>query len=409
MERQKEKYQKAGHKSIFVVVFFLVLMLLAMFVLSPGIKGIFLDHGLKWLYILAFSFFVSFLVTPLVRLSVLRIGVLDNPDTRKIHTDPIPLLGGIAIYVAFTATVANNLDFSDNLKGIIIGATMLMLCGMADDVVGVSAKLKLLVQITASLVMSWFGIKFDFLPNTLMGNIGEVAITAFWVVGITNALNFFDGMDGLAVGITAIMAFFIGLFAIQADGQNHLMLLSLSLMGSCLGFLPYNFRLRGPATIFIGDTGSMLLGFSIAAMAVMGVWGTVIVDGAERNDPVKAFSVPILIMGVLIFDMIYTTVERIVTEKVSNFREWIDYTGKDHLHHRLNALGLSRRQSVLFIYLMCTGLGLSAIALKNGRPIDSLLLIIQAIVVSLAILILMVRGAKNLEEKVERQENKVRL
>ncbi len=409
MQRQKEKYQKVGHKSIFVVVFFLVLILLAMFVLSPGIKGIFLDHGLKWLYILAFSFFVSFLVTPLVILSVLRIGVLDNPDTRKIHTDPIPLLGGIAIYVAFTATVANNLDFSDNLKGIIIGATMLMLCGMADDVVGVSAKLKLLVQITASLVMSWFGIKFDFLPNTLMGNIGEVASTAFWVVGITNALNFFDGMDGLAVGITAIMAFFIGLFAIQADGQSHLMLLSLSLMGSCLGFLPYNFRLRGPATIFIGDTGSMFLGFSIAGMAVMGVWGTVIVDGAERNDPVKAFSVPILIMGVLIFDMIYTTVERIVTEKVSNFREWIDYTGKDHLHHRLHALGLSRRQSVLFIYLMCTGLGLSAIALKNGRPIDSLLLIIQAIVVSLAIVILMVRGAKNLEEKVERRENKVRL
>ena len=409
MQRQKEKYQKVGHKSIFVVIFFLVLILLAMFVLSPGIKGIFLDHGLKWLYILAFSFFVSFLVTPLVILSVLRIGVLDNPDTRKIHTDPIPLLGGIAIYVAFTATVANNLDFSDNLKGIIIGATMLMLCGMADDVVGVSAKLKLLVQITASLVMSWFGIKFDFLPNTLMGNIGEVASTAFWVVGITNALNFFDGMDGLAVGITAIMAFFIGLFAIQADGQSHLMLLSLSLMGSCLGFLPYNFRLRGPATIFIGDTGSMFLGFSIAGMAVMGVWGTVIVDGAERNDPVKAFSVPILIMGVLIFDMIYTTVERIVTEKVSNFREWIDYTGKDHLHHRLHALGLSRRQSVLFIYLMCTGLGLSAIALKNGRPIDSLLLIIQAIVVSLAIVILMVRGAKNLEEKVERRENKVRL
>jgi len=257
--------------------------------------------------------------------------------------------------------------------------------------------------------MSWFGIKFDFLPNTLMGNIGEVAITAFWVVGITNALNFFDGMDGLAVGITAIMAFFIGLFAIQADGQSHLMLLSLSLMGSCLGFLPYNFRLRGPATIFLGDTGSMLLGFSIAGMAVMGVWGTVIVDGAERNDPVKAFSVPILIMGVLIFDMIYTTVERIVTEKVSNFREWIDYTGKDHLHHRLHALGLSRRQSVLFIYLMCTGLGLSAIALKNGRTVDSLLLIIQAIVVSLAIVILMFKGAKNLEEKVERQEKKVRL
>ena len=373
-------------RALLVIFYYLGVMFLTIFVLSPKVRDVLFSRGLRWVHLLTFSFLVSYLVTPLVRLSAAKIGVLDVPNARKIHGKPTPLLGGLAVYAAFASTILNNFDFSIELKGVAIGATMVLFVGLVDDVVGLSAKIKLLAQVMASLVMVIFGVTFEFVSPSTWGSVVEVIITVFWMVGITNAMNFFDGMDGLAAGLAAVSSLFIGIVAIQTN-QAFLMFLALSLLGSCLGFLPYNFRLRGGATIFLGDTGSSFLGFVLAGMAVMGNWAD--------NDPIKAFSVPILILGVLIFDMIYTTVERILTRKVSNFREWLDYTGKDHLHHRLNGLGMTRRQSVLLIYLFGCGLGLSAIVLKDGRTIDALLLILQAIVVGLIVVILMLVGYRN--------------
>jgi len=160
------------------------------------------------------------------------------------------------------------------------------------------------------------------------------------MLGITNSLNFFDGMDGL----TVICSVFLSILAIQTH-QLYLLILSIALAGSCLGFLPYTFRFKNPAIIFLGDAGSTFMGFMLASMIIMGDWGS--------KAPIKAYAMPILIMGIFIFDMTYTTISRIASHKVVNFREWLEFTGKDHLHHRLTTLGLSAKQTVfLSIFLL---------------------------------------------------------
>ena len=187
-------------------------------------------------------------------------------------------------------------------------------------------------------------------------------------------------MDGLATGLTSITSLFLSFLAIQT-GQEFLMFLSIALLGSSLGFLPYNFRLKEPAVIFLGDSGSAFMGFMLGGLTVMGGWGAV--------DPIKAYTMPILILGILIFDMVYLTFSRIFTRKVHNFTEWLDFTGKDHLHHRIAALGFSNRRTVLFIFIIDATLGLGALILKNGRTIDAIFLIIQTALIYMVIVILM--------------------
>ena len=137
---------------------------------------------------------------------------------------------------------------------------------------------------------------------------------------------------------------FLGILAIKTM-QPYLVLLSVALAGSCLGFLPYNLRYKKPAVIFLGDAGSTFMGFMLAGMILMGGWG--------GEDPIKAYAMPMLIMGIFIFDMVYTTVSGIASKKVINLNEWLEFTGKDHLHHRLTSLGLSAKQTVfLFTFLL---------------------------------------------------------
>lgn len=162
------------------------------------------------------------------------------------------------------------------------------------------------------------------------------------------------------------------------------MSLSIALAGSCLGFLPFNLRYKKPAVIFLGDAGSTFVGFMLAGMIIMGDWGS--------KYPIKAYAMPILIMGIFIFDMTYTTIDRIASKKVVNFNGWLEYAGKDHLHHRLTELGLSAKQTVFFIYFLTASLGMSALVLRNGNLIDALLLLIQAVFIYLIIVILMIRG-----------------
>ena len=244
------------------------------------------------------------------------------------------------------------------------------------------AKLKLFVQMIAVAIMIHYGVVADFLPNAWWGKLFETLITFMWMLGITNSMNFFDGIDGLATGLTIICSAFLGILAIQTH-QPYLMLLSIALAGSCLGFLPYNLRYRNPAVIFLGDAGSTFMGFMLAGMVLMGGWG--------GEDPIKAYAMPMLILGIFIFDMVYTTVSRIASKKVINLNQWLEFTGKDHLHHRLMVLGLGAKQTVFFIYFLTASLGLSALVLKNGSLIDALLLLLQAVTIYLIIVILMIR------------------
>jgi len=329
-----------------------------------------------------FAFLLSFLFTPVIRLVATRLKILDMPEKRKIHKQPIPLLGGVAIYISYVVTVFLNFSFSIELKGVIIGGTLILLVGLIDDIWNVSATLKLVSQILASSILIVSGVKLSFLPNNWWGNGGEILLTIIWVVGITNAVNFFDGMDGLAAGLTAIcsLCFFI---VAAITHQAYLGFLTIALAGSCLGFLKFNFK---PATIFLGDTGSTFLGFTLAGIAVMGGW-------AEKN-PKVALSLPILILSVFIFDMIYITIARSLDGKVRNLKEWIEYTGKDHLHHRLVNLGFSETETVLFIYLIAACLGVSGINLKTNGDLKIYFELLQGFYIFIIVVILMLTGRK---------------
>lgn len=254
---------------------------------------------LRWLFLLVFSFLLAFLSTKVIGRIATKLKILDHPNERKIHKKPIPLLGGLAIFVAYVGTIVFNFNFSRELKGVVIGGTIILIIGLIDDIKHIPATWKLISQVLASSILILYGVKLSFLPNTWWGNAGEVLLTVIWVVGITNAVNFFDGMDGLATGLTVIgsLSFFI---VAEITGQSYLGFLTIALAGSCMGFLKFNFR---PASIFLGDAGSTFLGFTLAGIAVMGGW-------AEKN-PKVALSLPILILSVFIFDMIYITIARV--------------------------------------------------------------------------------------------------
>ena len=334
----------------------------------------------RWLFLFTFAFLIAFLLTPVMRLAAARLKIVDLPDERKIHKKPMPKLGGLAIYISYVLVIFLNFDFSIELKGVIIGGTIILLIGLIDDIKSLSASWKLGGQLCATFVLMLCGVKLNILPDIWWGNVGEIVLTFLWVVGITNAVNFFDGMDGLATGLTAIcsLSFFI---VAQITGQSYLGYITIVLAGSCLGFLKFNFK---PASIFLGDAGSTFLGFTLGGVAIMGGWA--------ENNPKVALSLPILILSIFIFDMVYITIARIFRGRVKTFKEWIEYTGKDHLHHRLVLLGLTETQTVLLIYLIALCLGIGGINLKATKDLGIYLELLQGLFVLTIIVILMLAG-----------------
>ncbi len=361
--------------------------------LVPYFRSLFVGLGLRWLYIFLFSLLLSYILTPAIRLIALKFHIVDTPGGRKIHKKSTPLLGGGAIVIAFISALLANMILERDIVVLLSGGIFVFLVSLADDCRGLSARLKLLVQIIVVLVLIYHGIILDlFPPKTYWGYWLNIIFTIIWIVGITNAMNFTDGMDGLAAGVSAIIAFFMGIVAFQTD-QPFIGWIAVAMLGSCLGFLPFNFRFKEPATIFLGDAGSTFLGFILAALAVKGDWAT--------DNPIVSFSAPVLIFWVLIFDMTYITVERIFTGKVKNFKEWLDYVGKDHLHHRMHALLGTKRKAVFLIYFLCATLGISAIALRNARPVDGILLVFQAFLITIIISIIEYSGRHNTLQKRE--------
>ena len=365
-------------------IFWLCAIITFLLLLLPIIRYRFFEHLGRWLYILLFAISLSASLTPVMRTIALKLNIVDLPEERKIHESSTPLLGGVAIIIAFIAALAANLNLDRSSIALLVCAVCVAAVSLIDDWKGLPARLKLLIQIAAALVLIHYGIIMHLFPGETFWGYGlNFILTVLWIVGITNSLNFFDGMDGLAAGISAIMAFFMGIVAFQTN-QPFMGWIAVAMVGSCLGFLPYNFQFKKPAAIFLGDTGSIFLGFTLAALAVKGNWAL--------HNPIVSFAAPVLIFWILIFDMTYITVERILTGKVKSFKDWIEYVGKDHLHHRLYTLLGDRRKAVLFIYFLCATLGISAIALRNARPIDGVLLIGQAFLITVAISILEYSG-----------------
>ncbi len=365
-------------------IYWLLSLFFFLALLLPPVRYLFFSGIGRWLYILLFAFLLSVLLTPLMERIALKLNIVDIPGGRKIHAKNTPLLGGGSIIIAFYASLTANMILDENMVALLCGGVVLAIVSVIDDWKGVSARFKLLVQIAIVLTLIRYGIVLDlFPPVTLWGYCLNVVFSLLWIVGITNAMNFFDGMDGLASGIGALISFFMGIVAFQTN-QPFMGWIAVAMMGSCLGFLPFNFKRGQSAAIFLGDTGSTFLGFMLSTLAIKGDWA--------ENNPILSFCAPLLIFWVLIFDMFYITAERILMGKVKTFKQWIDYVGTDHLHHRIYKLLGDKRKSVILIYALCAALGISAIALRNARPVDGILLVGQACMITIIVSILEYKG-----------------
>jgi UDP-GlcNAc:undecaprenyl-phosphate/decaprenyl-phosphate GlcNAc-1-phosphate transferase len=289
----------------------------------------------QFLLIFIVALVFSVVGTPLARRFALASGVVDAPNARKVHKAPTPLLGGAAIYLAFIR----------QLVGILVGATFVSAVGVLDDVRGLRASRKLLAQLVAACILPLVGLQVRLFPIELL----NVLLTIFWVVGITNALNLLDNMDGLSGGIAAVAAAHFLLLA-AINGQFLVGALSAALLGACIGFLRYNFN---PASIFMGDTGSLFLGFVLAALAIkLRFFG---------NTYVVTWMVPVVILLLPVFDTSLVFVSRL-----RRGLNPLTTPGKDHLSHRLVALGFSRREAVLICWLAASAVGMIAIFLTEA-------------------------------------------
>lgn len=289
--------------------------------------------------------------TPLVRRAALRLGVIDRPNARKIHVDPIPLLGGVAIFGAFIAAlfIFGNRFRLNELISILVGASLMSFLGLWDDRRGLSPLFKLAGQILAASLLVVTGVHVGTFPWEWV----NYAITIGWVVVVTNAMNLLDNMDGLSGGIGAIAAIFFLLLAAM-NNQYLVGALSAALVGACFGFLIYNFN---PASIFMGDAGSLFLGFVLASVAIKLRFP----EGIQ----IVTWMVPVLIMGLPLFD---TTL--VIVSRLRRHLNPLTTPGKDHLSHRLVALGYTRREAVLICYLICAGLGVLALFVTQASIVE---------------------------------------
>jgi len=321
-------------------------------------------------YLGVLGFLCCFAIMPIACLGAEKLRLVDAPDeARKTHAHPTPLAGGIAIYVAFMVTILLNFHFSEEMKAIVAGGTLIFIVGLADDAVGLSARVRLVAQLAAAGLLVAMGVHVTFVPNWLGGIFTETVITLIWIVGITNSMNFIDGMDGLAGGASIIHGFFFGLVALLTQ-QAYMMYLAVAIAGSSLGFIPYNFRKTKPAAVFLGDSGATFLGFVLASFAILGDWGESFVD----------LAVPVLIMSVLIFDMTLTTVVRITSKEVRSIGEWLHYTGRDHFHHRLADLNVGKRNAAWLFFSVSVCFAIEAVIVLYAETTAALLVLLHSII-----------------------------
>ncbi|MGF7184594.1 UDP-GlcNAc:undecaprenyl-phosphate GlcNAc-1-phosphate transferase [Desulfitispora alkaliphila] len=320
------------------------------------------------------AFIVALVLTPVVKSLAFRVGAVDNPEQRKVHKKIMPRMGGLAIYLGFIGAVLTTQPLTNQIIGLLLGGTIIVVIGIADDIVGLQPKVKLLGQIVAASVLVLFGIGVEFVTNPFDGMISlgilSIPFTILWIVGVTNAVNLIDGLDGLAGGVTAIAATTLAVVA-WTEGQTLYATCALILAASTMGFLKYNFY---PAKIFMGDTGSMFLGFNLATLAVLGL---------GKGATVISLFIPIVILGIPILDTAFAIVRRYMKNQP------IFKADKEHLHHCLLAVGLSHKQTVLVIYGLNSILGASAVML-------TMLTTAQAVMILLILFTGIVLGAEKI-------------
>ncbi|MEW5866710.1 MAG: MraY family glycosyltransferase [Bacillota bacterium] len=303
---------------------------------------------------------ISLILTPVVRAVALRAGLVYMPNSRTVHRQPMPVLGGVAIFIAFVVTVLHRAGLGYDLLGLLAGLTVVFIVGIRDDIRDLAPLPKFLGQIVAAALAVYLGVRIEFVTNPFgpgmiyLGRWG-IPLTFFWILAMTNVVNFLDGLDGLAAGVSSIAS--IALFVVAAArGQALAATLAIALAGSAVGFLPYNFN---PAKIFMGDAGAMSLGFAIAVVSV---------EGALKGAATIALVIPMFTLGVPILDTAFA-----IARRVHNGTPFYQ-ADREHLHHRLLAKGFSHRGAVVFIYLLSGVLASLAVMMARVRTVTTIYL-----------------------------------
>lgn len=313
------------------------------------------------------SFVTVLIVTPLVIKFAIRIGATDKPNHRKVHQKLMPRLGGLAIFIGVLVGYFVSGLNSERIITISLGALLIIIVGILDDLYELSAKIKFLAQIGIAVLIVSSGLKIDFLTIPFVVDRMELGwlslpITVFWIVGITNAINLIDGLDGLAAGISSIGIAAIAILA-AVSGKGLILSIALIVLASTLAFLFYNFH---PAKIFMGDTGALFLGYCIAVLSLLGLYKSV---------TLFSIIIPIIILGVPVFDTAFAIIRRLINKQP------ISAPDKSHLHHRIMDLGLSHRSTVLVIYALGILFSVAAILLSSSTLWVSLIIMILLFVV----------------------------
>ncbi len=337
---------------------------------------------------------LAIIITPIVIRVARQLNIVDTPDIRKVHSKPIPRIGGVAIFVSMMGLVIPVL-FLPNVVGdsfrlihskivvVLCAAGFIFFVGLVDDIRGLRVRTKLWIQLTAAIIVCSADIRIESIAITdwLILDFGWFSwpFTLFWIVGITNAINLSDGLDGLAAGISAVAC---GVIAILAICNNDVVMavLMFALLGSLTGFLLFNFE---PAKIFMGDSGSLFLGFTIASASVL---------SATKTETIVGLALPVLALGIPIFDTLFSMLRRFL-ERRSLFSP-----DRSHFHHRLLALGLRQRHVVITAYvvtLLAAGLGMFMLVTRNGQTI-----IVFICIILLLVLVFQVVGSVRLRETI---------
>ncbi|MBE6631869.1 MAG: undecaprenyl/decaprenyl-phosphate alpha-N-acetylglucosaminyl 1-phosphate transferase [Ruminococcaceae bacterium] len=308
-----------------------------------------------------FAALVAFVLTPVVRVIAFKIGAIDVPkDERRMHKKPIPRLGGLAIFCAFFITTLTFCEYSPSMLVMWLGGLIIVLTGVLDDIYSIHPLVKLLAQVAVAFLAVSQGTVIEFINvfgHYVVFGYLSIPITVIWIVGLTNAINIIDGLDGLACGVSAICSISLLLVSLVAADPASALITAI-LAGCCIGFLPFNVN---PAKIFMGDTGALFLGYVLSVISINGLF---------KFNAVVSFIIPISIFALPLFDTAFAFIRRIVHKK-SPFS-----ADKGHIHHRLIQMGFNQKQTVCILYSICGILGISAVMIAVGRFIAAAAIIV---------------------------------
>lgn len=314
-----------------------------------------------------FAFLISFTMTPVARVIAYKIGAIDIPnESRRMHKTIMPRLGGLAIFIGFTVATIIFAEHTPAMLTIWFGGLIIVVLGMVDDVFRLNAWIKLAVQILVALIAVWQGLTIEFINlfgHYIVFGIFEIPITILWIVGLTNAINLIDGLDGLACGVSAICSVSLLLVTLTTGDNTAMALVMAILAGSCLGFLPFN---TNPAKIIMGDTGALFLGYTLAVLSI---------DGLYKFNTVMSFLIPLSIFGVPLFDTVFAFFRRLFNGK-HPFK-----ADRSHIHYRLIDMGFNVKQAVMILYAVCGILGIAALFISHEMWIPAIATILIGFIV----------------------------